>query len=114
EADSRGYLVSLTQAPRARFGDDAAWLLEDAERTEFAQASGEQPRVDRMKLPTLRWPTEITPEMVSVALLKPDRMSTIALFQYIRHLEENQQTSQRYEIEFWRKVFYPQIGRAHV
>lgn len=107
EADSRGFLVSLTQAPRARFGDDAAWLLEDAERTEFTQASGDQPRVERMKLPTMRWPTEITPEMVSVALLKPDRMSTIALFQYIRHLEANSQTSQRYEIEFWRKVFYP-------
>ena len=57
--------------------------------------------------PQLRWPTEISQEMVSVALLKPDRMSTIALFQYIRHLEANSQTSQRYEIEFWRKVFYP-------
>ena len=43
----------------------------------------------------------------SVALLKPDRMSTIDLFQYIQHLEQNGQTSQRYEIEFWRKVFYP-------
>jgi hypothetical protein len=34
-------------------------------------------------------------------------MSTIDLFQYIQHLEANGQTSQRYEIEFWRKVFYP-------
>jgi lipopolysaccharide export system permease protein len=59
------------------------------------------------EMPSLRWPTEITQEMVSVALLKPDRMSTIDLFQYIRHLEANGQTSQRYEIEFWRKVFYP-------
>ena len=45
--------------------------------------------------------------MVSVALLKPDRMSTLDLFQYIRHLDANGQTAQRYEIEFWRKVFYP-------
>ena len=45
--------------------------------------------------------------MVSVALLSPDRMATIDLFQYIRHLEASGQTSQRYEIEFWRKVFYP-------
>ena len=45
--------------------------------------------------------------MVSVALLKPDRMGTFDLFQYIQHLEANGQTSQRYEIEFWRKVFYP-------
>lgn len=107
EADSRGFLVSITQAPRGRFAEGGAWLLEAAERSEFNTGEGQQAKVERLKLPTMRWPTEITPEMVSVALLKPDRMSTIALFQYIRHLEANAQTSQRYEIEFWRKVFYP-------
>jgi len=58
-------------------------------------------------MPTLTWPTSLTSEMVSVALLKPDRMSTAALFEYISHLDANGQTAQRYEIEFWRKVFYP-------
>jgi lipopolysaccharide export system permease protein len=105
EADSRGFLVSLTQAKRATF-TDGAWLLQDADRTEFQGDKGAT-KVERMKLPTMRWPTEITQEMVSVALLKPDRMSTIALFQYIQHLAANSQSSQRYEIEFWRKVFYP-------
>jgi lipopolysaccharide export system permease protein len=108
EADARGFLVSITQAPRGRFGDDGAWLLEEAERTEFlSRGEGPETRVERLKIPSYRWPTEITPEMVSVALLKPDRMSTLDLFQYVRHLEANGQTSQRYEIEFWRKVFYP-------
>ena len=45
--------------------------------------------------------------MVSAAVLKPDRMSTIALFQYIQHLEANEQSAQRYAIEFWKKVFFP-------
>jgi lipopolysaccharide export system permease protein len=45
--------------------------------------------------------------MVSVALLKPERMKTIDLFQYIQHLDANGQTALRYEIEFWKKVFYP-------
>ncbi|HEX9720850.1 MAG TPA: LPS export ABC transporter permease LptG [Ramlibacter sp.] len=106
ESDSRGFLVSITQAPKGHFALDGAWLLQDAERTEFGPG-GDVARVDRTSSPILRWPTEITPEMVSVALLKPDRMSTIDLFAYIRHLEANGQTSQRYEIEFWRKVFYP-------
>ena len=105
EADSRGFLVSLTQAPTARF-TEGAWVLQDVDRTEFA-AEGGAAKVERLKLPSMRWPTEITQEMVSVALLKPDRMGTIDLFQYIRHLAANSQTSQRYEIEFWRKVFYP-------
>jgi lipopolysaccharide export system permease protein len=107
ESDSRGFLVSLTQAPRARFADEGGWLLEEVERSEFSTLGPEAAHVERAKVPSLRWPTEITQEMVSVALLKPDRMSTIDLFQYIRHLEANSQTSQRYEIEFWRKVFYP-------
>jgi len=105
EADSRGFLVSLSQAPRASF-TDGGWVLKDVDRTEF-QNEGGRTKVERIKLPTMRWPTEITQEMVSVALLKPERMSTIDLFQYIRHLAANAQTSQRYEIEFWRKVFYP-------
>jgi lipopolysaccharide export system permease protein len=105
EADSRGHLVSITQAARASFGE-SAWVLQDVERTEFNVGAGVS-RVDQTTSATLRWPTEITQEMVSVALLKPDRMSTIALFQYIRHLSANSQSSQRYEIEFWRKVFYP-------
>ena len=61
----------------------------------------------RLQLEQFRWPNSITQEMVSVALLKPDRMGTLDLFRYIQHLNLNSQSSQRYEIEFWKKVFYP-------
>lgn len=44
---------------------------------------------------------------MAAALLSPDRMQTLDMFQYIRHLQANGQSAQRYEIEFWRKVFYP-------
>ena len=107
ESDPRGFLVAITQAAQAQFTEDGAWLLQDAERIEFPARGTAVARVDRVKAGNLRWPTGISPEMVSVALLKPDRMGTIDLFQYIRHLEANGQTSQRYELEFWRKVFYP-------
>lgn len=53
------------------------------------------------------WPTQISADMVAAALLSPDTMSTWDLFNYMRHLTNNQQNAQRYEIEFWRKVFYP-------
>jgi lipopolysaccharide export system permease protein len=45
--------------------------------------------------------------MVAAAVLSPDRMRTWELFKYMRHLASNNQNAQRYEIEFWRKVFYP-------
>ena len=107
EFDNQNLLVSMTRAPRAEFGTGDAWQLKDAERTEFRAHPNEPSRIDRTTLATLRWPTEITAEMVSAAVLKPERMSTIDLFQYIRHLNANGQSAERYEIEFWKKVFYP-------
>jgi lipopolysaccharide export system permease protein len=106
EFDQRGFLLSQMQAERARFAGDV-WLLESVERSEFHTSGPETARVDLTRLPEYRWRTEISAEMVSAALLKPERMSTVDLFQYIRHLNANNQTAQRYEIQFWRKVFYP-------
>lgn len=116
EFDNKGLVVSITQAPIATFGDDDSWQLKNATRSEFdirsaANIQQEQGKpaaaVTRSSVETFRWPTEISQEMVSVALLKPERMSTVDLFGYIRHLDANGQTAQRYEIEFWKKVFYP-------
>jgi lipopolysaccharide export system permease protein len=34
-------------------------------------------------------------------------MSTYDLFRYIRHLANNEQASQRHEIQFWKRALYP-------
>ena len=108
EFDNQGFLVSMSRSARGRFGDDdEAWSLEQVERTEFASRGAETVRIDKTAFATLRWPTQISAEMVSATVLKPERMSTIDLFGYIQHLDANGQSAQRYEIEFWKKVFYP-------
>ena len=108
EFDSQGKLLSTLQAESGRFGDDAAWVLQKAERTDFLTSSKDRAAVETSVLPPdYRWPTDLSAEMVSVALLKPDRMGAVDLFQYIQHLDANGQSAQLYEIEFWRKVFYP-------
>lgn len=107
EFDNRGLLASMTQAASAILQGDDAWLLADVQRTEFALRSGEVAQIDRVAVPSLRWPNQISAEMVSAALLKPERMNTLDLYQYIGHLQSNAQAAQRYEIEFWKKVFYP-------
>ena len=107
--DTKGRLASQTKAKSATAEPSAqAWLLKDVTRDAFLRNSaGDTERAERMAQSELRWPTGITADMVSAAVLKPDRMATIDLFQYVRHLEANRQSAQRYEIEFWRKVFYP-------
>ena len=124
EFNSRGFLVSSMTAQSGEFAEDAAWTLQGVKRTEFIVSGDDNtaviaaPGTLPSSLPSAkvqhdtiakdyRWPTELSAEMVSVALLKPERMGTLDLFQYMNHLQANGQTSQRYEIEFWRKVFYP-------
>ena len=107
EFDNLGQLVSMTQAKTAQFGKNDDWLLGTVERTEFAVQGGQSSRVERVASESFRWPTLVTAEMVSAAVLRPERMGTIDLFQYMRHLAVNGQSAQKYEIQFWKKVFYP-------
>ena len=107
EFDAQGRLASQTRAATGQFGNDGAWVLEGVQRSRFEQRGTHEARVEHLDTPTLQWPTRISADMVAASLLKPDRMATLDLFQYIRHLNANGQSAQRYEIEFWRKVFYP-------
>jgi len=107
EFDNRGFLLSMMKAETATFEENDAWTLQQVQRTDFPLNTTDSIQIDRAQLPILRWPNQIRSEMVSAALLKPERMSTLDLFQYIQHLQNNAQTAQRYEIEFWKKVFYP-------
>ena len=104
QADGR--LLSTTKAARGHFDGDG-WQLQEVERRSFEQAAAPQPQVSVQRLDTWTWRSDLSLDMVSAALLSPDRMQTLELFQYINHLQDNAQNAQRYEIEFWRKVFYP-------
>ncbi|HSU22277.1 LPS export ABC transporter permease LptG [Comamonadaceae bacterium OTU4NAUVB1] len=107
EFDAKGYVSSQTSAATARIVD-GAWVLSQVERQRYdTRNAKDTARIETTAMPEWKWPTSLTTEMISVALLKPERMPTIDLFEYIRHLEANAQTAQRYEIQFWRKVFYP-------
>ncbi len=108
EFDNRGSLMSMMQVDSAVVSDDdESWQLQKVNRIDFPIGDAKKANVDRTQLDTLRWPNRLSAEMVAAALLKPERMRTIDLFQYIRHLQSNAQAAQRYEIEFWKKVFYP-------
>jgi len=107
EFDAQGRLATQIHADTARVDTDGNWLLGQVTRSSFISPERGDPRIDHLLSPELRWPTQISADMVAAAVLKPDRMATLDLFQFIRHLKANGQSAQRYEIEFWRKVFYP-------
>jgi lipopolysaccharide export system permease protein len=107
EFDNQGHLVSMTQGQTGSFGEHEDWLLNKVDRTEFTVADAKAGHVDRILADSFRWPTSVTTEMVAAAVLRPERMGTIDLFQYMQHLSSNNQSAQKYEIQFWKKVFYP-------
>ncbi len=107
EFDNEGRLLAITMAPQGEFTAQGSWLLKSVDRRIFHIKDNEVSSIEMLNLPEWHWTTEVTAEMVGAALLSPDRMKTIDLFQYMRHLAANGQNAQRYEIEFWRKVFYP-------
>ena len=107
EFNDAGQLLAITSAPHAEIGPDA-WLLKKAEQRSIHLGSDNKTlQFKTTQQDALEWSTEISADMVAAAVLSPDRMRTWELFKYMRHLSNNNQNAQRYEIEFWRKVFYP-------
>ncbi|MBQ0130918.1 MAG: LptF/LptG family permease, partial [Comamonas sp.] len=90
---------------------DDMWQLSNASKATFSYASNDtsahNTQLQRETTAQLLWPTRITSEMLIAAVHKPDRMPTLELLQFTQHLKSNDQSAQKYEIEFWRKVFYP-------
>jgi lipopolysaccharide export system permease protein len=107
ELNNRGEIVSLTEAETGTFGPGDSWLLRDVQRSEFVTSQNGTARVVSSHLDSFIWQNKLSAEMVSAAVLRPERMGTVDLFQYTRHLRNNGQTAQKYEIQFWKKVFYP-------
>jgi lipopolysaccharide export system permease protein len=107
ELNNRGEIVSLTEAASGTFGPGDSWALEDVQRTEFEVPDKGPARAVTTRQADFAWPNKLSAEMVSAAVLRPDRMGTIDLFQYTRHLRNNGQSAQKYEIQFWKKLFYP-------
>lgn len=110
--DPQGRIVQQIHADSGQVQEDMdVWTLSNARLTRFSYAATPEnaaaAQVTRENLTHYEWPTSISSQMLIAAVHKPDRMPTLELFQFIQHLKANDQSAQKYEIEFWRKVFYP-------
>jgi lipopolysaccharide export system permease protein len=59
------------------------------------------------KLASMDLVSEITPKILQVSRRDPERMSANELAVYSRHLAENRQESERFQIAFWKKIIDP-------
>lgn len=100
--DSRNRLASVTDAQEASFSPPGRWLLKGVVTTAL---DGESSRVERSA--TSEWHSAVTPDLLAVLMVSPERMSLYGLVNYTQHLAENRQKTERYEIAIWKKMVYP-------
>lgn len=102
EFDQSYQLRSISEAASGQFLPPDRWKLKGVVQTLF-----ESGRARVVTLPEAEWRSNLTPDLLSVLMVVPERMSVVTLYLYIRHLADNQQKTERYEIALWKKLFYP-------
>lgn len=111
EFDSQGRLVSRVEAEQAVVDAGGQWQLSKVLRTEWltlpADMADSAPVVRETRLPSLSWQSSLDAEVIAAAVLPARSMSTLELYRYTEHLSAQEQSAQAYNIQFWRKVFYP-------
>lgn len=100
--DENHRLRAISEAERGSYLPSGHWQLNNVAHTYFEDEKSTIARQDQ-----LEWHSALNPDILSVLLVVPDRMSLVNLYQYIRHLSDNQQKTQRYEIALWKKLVYP-------
>jgi lipopolysaccharide export system permease protein len=111
EMDSAGREIrSLTAehaiVPRTRTTSE--WALQDVTETTWTpRTPTADPHVEVRKLPQMSWPTRLDASVAAAALLPVQSMGAVALWRYSTHLAEQEQSTQTYRIQFWKRVLYP-------
>ena len=108
EFDDNSRFVSVTRSEWASAQPGARWTLHGVRKMDFApRAESGAQAVTHSQAATLSWPNSISADMVAAAILRPENMGTLDLFNYVQHLSANGQSVQKYELQFWKKLLYP-------
>lgn len=112
EFDDAYRLLSIRSAVSGRFDQTGTWILDDVTETRFKETKQADPlnpvySAQTFSHPIVSLDSEVTPQILSVLLVSPEKMSIFSLGRFISHLRDNKQDAQRHSIAFWKKVIYP-------
>ena len=114
EFDPNYRLLSIRSATSGRFDNRGIWELNDVSETRFTEKRSNDPldavySAQTKVIPKLSLESQVTPQILNVLLISPEKMSIVSLGRFILHLQDNKQDMQRHAIAFWKKVIYPFI-----
>lgn len=111
DLDNQFRLTKQVKADSALYQGGSVWRLAHVEETYFPLSlnDAEMTAVDVKELTSLDLVSEITPAILlaSSADNDTDRMSAYDLALYSKHLLDNKQSAEKFQIAFWKKVIYP-------
>jgi lipopolysaccharide export system permease protein len=115
EFDRNFHLVTMISAARAEYQGANVWRLIDVTETRFANSVLDanvslqdiRAAISTRRMPAMELVSEITPQILQVSSTDPDNMTAYRLAVYTRHLAENNQSTARYDIAFWKKIINP-------
>ncbi|MDR0673025.1 MAG: LPS export ABC transporter permease LptG [Zoogloeaceae bacterium] len=114
--DDKNRLRYVLEAEGGEFMGEGEWRLTGVARTvlddlgdlkTLSPEHSENTRARVEREDETRWNSALSPDIISVLMVAPERMSIIGLLNYQRHLASNRQNTNRYEIALWKKFFYP-------
>ncbi len=101
EFDEETRLKVTTTAVQADYRQ-GQWVLHDVNQSEFVDGHVEVRHFDRLTRTSL-----LTPELLSIVVLKPEKMSVRDIDQFVDYLEENGLDTQQYRYAFWGRFMTP-------
>ena len=112
EFDHDMRLRTIATADSGSYVHGQGWNLQDVVETSLppvvaSDTSQTAEHTEVIREPQMLWRSGLTPEIFGAILVQPERMSALNLSRYIRHLDENHQVTNRFEIALWGKLFYP-------
>jgi len=102
EFDPAYKLRQVTESKRAEYTGAGKWRLLEVAQTQLGPAGPTTAR-----FPEAEWRSAMSPDLLNVLIVVPERMSAWKLYRYLQHLADNRQKTERYEIALWKKLFYP-------
>jgi len=99
--DDERRLQSALRAERAVF-QEGYWIMEKVVKTNFTSWE-----TTRSQHTTLRWNTGITPQLLTMVVVEPERLPVIDLYRYSRYLYQQGLDSDDYRLALWKKILQP-------
>jgi len=98
-------LTSASFAERAIY-QGGYWMLEKVRVTGITESG-----THLQEYPALRWDSGLSPDVLSILIVKPENLSMTGLYTYARYLNEQDLNAKVYWLAFWKKALMP-LGTA--